>query len=146
MGAGSQCGAHSGTTVPTVSVIDSDAGVRQGLRSLLQTLGLEVATFRSAEEFLGGLDGWAPDCVITELELPGMSGMDLQIRLREMNLKLPVILLATFAEVPTAVRCMRLGAADFIEKPFVGRSVLERVKQVLNLPEGGLVSPTPRRA
>jgi FixJ family two-component response regulator len=116
---------------PTVSVIDPDEGVRHGLRSLLETLGLEVSTFSTAEEFIAQLDRPQPACLVTELDLPGMSGAELLTRLRETGIDIPIIMLATMADVPTVVRCVRLGAADFIEKPFVGSAVIRRVRQVL---------------
>jgi len=117
---------------PAVGVIDGDDGVRQSLESLLKTLGVTVETFKSAEEFLERIDRRPLDCLVTEVHLPGMSGIDLQRRLRARAITLPVIVIATEADVALAVRAMRLGALDFIEKPFVERAVLARVRQVLS--------------
>lgn len=115
-----------------VSVIDPDEGVRESLRALLGTLGLAVTTFTSAEGFLTSLDAAAPPaCLITELHLHGMSGMDLQRRLLEDGVKVPVIVLATHADVPTAVACMHLGAAHFMEKPIVGPDLARRIRRTL---------------
>jgi FixJ family two-component response regulator len=115
-----------------VSVIDPDEGVRESLRALLNTLGLDVVTFTSAEGFLTALDIDAPPvCLITELHLHGMSGMDLQRRLLEEGVHVPVIILATHANVPTAVACMHLGAAHFMEKPIVGPDLARRIRRML---------------
>jgi len=113
---------------PAVGVIDGDAGVRQSLESLIKTLDVTVATIKSAEEFLECVERYPLDCLITEVQLPGMSGIDLQGRLRERAIVLPVIVIATEADVAMAVRAMRLGALDFIEKPFVDRAVVARVR------------------
>ena len=116
---------------PAVGVIDGDDGVRRSLESLLKTLDVSVVTFSSAEEFLEYIDRRPFDCLVTEVELPGMSGIELQCRLRERAIRLPVIVIATEADVAMAVRAMRPGALDFIEKPFVERAVLARVRQAL---------------
>lgn len=117
---------------PVVAVIDPDEGVRESLRALLNTLGLEVAAFTSAEGFLTSLgEAMPPACLITELHLHGMSGMDLQRRLLEENVRVPVIVLATQADVPTAVACMHLGAAHFMEKPIVGPDLARRIRRIL---------------
>lgn len=100
---------------------------------MLQTLDLGVQGFTSAEEFLQTVDGGTPDCLITEVHLPGMTGIDLQKHLKERGIHLPVIVLATNADVPVAVRAMHLGALDFIEKPFIDRVVVARVKEALAL-------------
>lgn len=117
---------------PVVSVIDPDEGVRESLRALLDTLGVDACTFTSAEGFLDSLrDAGPPACLITELQLRGMSGMDLQRRLRDEGVRVPVIVLATDADVPTAVACMRLGAAHFMEKPIVGPDLAQRLRRLL---------------
>lgn len=120
---------------PIVSVIDPDEGVRESLRALLDTLGMDACTFTSAEGFLNALrDADPPACLITELQLHGMSGMDLQRRLRDEGVSVPVIVLATDADVPTAVACMRLGAAHFMEKPIVGPDLAQRLRRLLGTP------------
>jgi FixJ family two-component response regulator len=123
----------TGIPVPTVCVVDGDAGVREGLKSLLGTLGLRVATFRSAEELLDCVERHRPQCIITEVQLPGMSGLDLQRRLVASAPDVPVIVLAANADVPMAVRAMHLGAIDFIEKPFIARIVVARVCEALGV-------------
>jgi len=117
---------------PVVSVIDPDEGVRESLRALLDTMGLDVCAFTSAEAFLTFLrDATSPACLITELNLRGMSGLDLQRRLLDEGVRVPVIVLATDADVPTAVACMRLGAAHFMEKPIIGPDLARRVRRIL---------------
>jgi FixJ family two-component response regulator len=115
-----------------VSVIDPDEGVRESLRALLDTMDLDVCAFTSAEAFLTFLrDGTPPACLITELNLSGMSGLELQRRLLDEGVRVPIIVLATDADVPTAVACMRLGAAHFLEKPIIGPDLARRVRRVL---------------
>jgi two-component system response regulator FixJ len=124
--------AHQRSMPRTVFIVDGDEGVRSALRSLLETLNVHIETYGTAEELLGRMAGATPDCLITEVHLPRMSGTELQKTLRERGIDVPVIVLATHADVPIAVRAMLLGALDFIEKPFVGHVVLARVKQALD--------------
>lgn len=126
---------------PMVVVIDPDEGVRDGLRALIGTLGADVVVFASAEGFLTSIDESAPPaCVISEFDLPGMSGMDLLWHLHEEGPPTAVIMLATCADVSTAVRCMHLGAAHFMEKPLAGPDLLRRVSRVLNAAAPATVS------
>lgn len=116
---------------PRISVIDPDEGVRDSLRALLATLGMDVEAFTSAEGFLTSLgEGAPPACLITELHLHGMSGMDLLRRLSEEGVRLPVVVLATDADVHTAVECMHLGAVHFMEKPVVGPDLARLIRRV----------------
>jgi two-component system, LuxR family, response regulator FixJ len=115
----------------SVFVVDEDEGVERSFKLLLGLLYLEMESFHSAEEFLARLPHRTPDCLIAEVYLPGMSGIDLLRELRARGLRIPVILMATHANVPLAVEAMQLGALDFIEKPFVDRVLVSRVKQAL---------------
>jgi FixJ family two-component response regulator len=101
------------------------------MASLVGTLGVRVEVFERAAEFFNALDATAAACLITELHLPDMSGLEVQKRLVERGADLPVIILASEADVPTAVSAMSSGVLDFIEKPFVNRALLERIRQVL---------------
>ena len=123
-----------GCSTATIHVVDGDSAVLQGIKSLVQTLGVEVSCHSSAEEFLDAADFGKPGCVISEVHLPGISGIDLQEALRKRGVYYPVILIASQADVRMAVRAMGLGAFDFIEKPFLGRRLLARVKQALRSP------------
>jgi FixJ family two-component response regulator len=119
---------------PVVGVIDPDPVARSGLRTLLQGLGVDVATFDSAEGYLLATNGRPMSCLIVDLLLPGMSGLELLRRLRTAGNDVPVILLADESDVPTAVAAMREGATDFIEKPYVNVAVLKQVQKLLHTP------------
>ena len=126
--------AASSTASNMVVVVDGDEGVREGLRVLLETLKLRVETYRSAEELLRNVDDGCPWCLISEIQLPGIGGVDLLNRLQERGIDVPVIFLATQADVPTVARAMSLGAVDVIDKPFVAESMVAHVREVLGLP------------
>lgn len=124
--------ADSMSTTATVHVVDGDQSVLEGVRSLLSTMDVGVKCYRTAEQFLNTVDWKEPGCLITEVHLPGISGLDLQQILWSRGVDYPVIVLASDADVPMAVRAMTLGALDFIEKPFVDRVLIARVKQALH--------------
>jgi FixJ family two-component response regulator len=119
---------------PVVGVIDPDPVARSGLRTLLHGLGIDVSTFDSAESYLLAQGGRHLACLIVDLLLPGMSGLELLRRLRSAGNDVPVILLADESDVPTAVAAMREGATDFIEKPYVDVAVLKQVQKLLHRP------------
>lgn len=119
-----------------VYIIDADDSVRHSIQLLMTTLHTEVRCFPCAEDFLHGLDPEGLDldrqaCLITEVDLPGMSGIDLQQRMKDQGVRLPVIVLASRADVRQAVQALQLGAVDFIEKPFVDQILLARVREAL---------------
>jgi len=115
-------------------VVDGDPEVGRSLKLLLSTLHLEVEVFETGEAALVRVLDSPPRCLISEVFLPGMSGIELQRELRARNIHLPVLILATHADVPLAVEAMQLGAIDFIEKPIIDRIVLARVREALRLP------------
>jgi two-component system response regulator FixJ len=119
---------------PIVGVIDPDPVAREGLRTLLHGLGIDVATFDSAESYLLAVNGRHLACLIVDLMLPGMSGLELLRRLRSAGNDVPVVLLADESDVPTAVAAIREGATDFIEKPYVDVAVLRQVQKLLRAP------------
>lgn len=119
---------------PIVGVIDPDPVARSGLRTLLHGMGVDVSTFESAESYLLAANGRHLSCLIVDLLLPGMSGLELLRRLRSAGDDVPVILLADESDVPTAVAAMREGATDFIEKPYVDVAVLKQVQKLLHTP------------
>ena len=119
---------------PVVGVIDPDPVARNGLRALLHRLGVDVTTFESAESYLLASNGRHLACLIVDLLLPGMSGLELLRRLRSAGNDVPVVLLADESDVPTAVAAMREGATDFIEKPYVDVAVLKQVQKLLHRP------------
>ena len=115
----------------TVFVVDDDADLRRSVRWLLRTNGLNVETFASAERFLEEYDPDAPGCVLVDLRMPGMSGLDLQRRIRDNDWPAPVIMVTGHADVPTAVRALEEGAAGFIEKPFSRRRLMDRIQRAI---------------
>lgn len=119
---------------PVVGVIDPDPVARNGLRDLLHGRGIDVSTFDSAESFLLAADDRHVVCLIVDLLLPGMSGLELLRRLRGAGNDVPVILLADESDVPTAVAAIREGATDFIEKPYVDVAVLKQIQKLLHGP------------
>jgi two-component system response regulator FixJ len=115
----------------TVFVVDDDRAVRESLALLVQSVGLEVETFAGAGEFL---DAYLPDrcgCLITDIRMPGMSGLELQERLTADGYPIPVIVLTGFGDVPAAVRALKGGAVDFVEKPFNPQALLDLVQQAI---------------
>jgi FixJ family two-component response regulator len=118
---------------PTVFLIDDDDGVRQSLEALLRTNDFTVAAFASARDFLAMFDPDAVGCLITDVRLPGMSGMELLQNLRSQRCRLPVIVITGHGDVPLAVEAMKGGAVDFIEKPFRDHVLLSAVGRALQL-------------
>ena len=116
-----------------VYVVDADESVRRSLQFLMETLDTEVRSFSSAEDLLQDLDPDRRACLITEVNLPGMSGIALMQHLKGQEVRLPVIVLASNANVRQVVRALQLGAVDFIEKPFVDQVLLARVRGALGL-------------
>jgi len=115
----------------TVFVVDDDQAVRDSLALLVQSVGLDVETFASARDFL---DVYRPDrrgCLITDIRMPGMSGLELQEQLSADGHHIPVIVLTGFGDVPAAVRALKGGAVDFVEKPFNPQALLDLVQQAI---------------
>jgi two-component system response regulator FixJ len=116
---------------PAVGIIDPDPVAREELRGLLQGVGVVVSTFDSAESYLVEADERHVACLIVDLLLPGMSGLEFLRRLRSAGNDIPLVLLADESDVPTAVAAMREGATDFIEKPYVSVAILKQVQKLL---------------
>jgi two-component system response regulator FixJ len=121
----------SGGRRRAVVVVDGDEAVRQSLAMLLGTLHLLVETFPDGEALLGRLEELHPDCIITEVFLPGMSGIELLRELTARGRTIPAIVMATHADIPLAVEAMHLGALDFVEKPVIERVIVTRVREAL---------------
>ncbi len=115
----------------TVFVVDDDPAMRDSLRWLLESVDLEVRTFESAGRFLEGLEPTRPSCLVLDVRMPGLSGLDLQAELVRRDVGIPVIMISGHGDVPVAVRAMRAGAIDFIEKPFSDQLLLDRVRQAI---------------
>ena len=118
----------------TIFIVDNDAAVRDALTTLFADLDVFVRTYPDAEAFLRELRQQVHGCLIVELDLPGMNGLELMNKLRAMAIEIPTIILASDSNVPLAVRAMRAGAIDFIDKPFIEHTLLARVRQTLRLP------------
>jgi two-component system, LuxR family, response regulator FixJ len=115
-----------------VHVIDDDEAVRQSLAFLLGTAGLAARTYDSATAFLDVASEAAAGCVITDVRMPGISGIELLRRLRKLKLTVPVIVITGHGDVPLAVEAMKIGAADFLEKPFDDDALLASVRSALD--------------
>jgi len=118
---------------PTVFVVDDDPAMRDSLCWLLQSVELHVETYPSADAFLAAYDAGRPGCLVLDVRMPGMSGLNLQDELRARHIRLPIIMLSGHAEVPTAVRALKAGAIDFMEKPFSDELLLDRIRQAIDL-------------
>lgn len=114
-----------------IYVVDDDADSRESLLYLLQTVGLPARAFSSAAEFLLSLDVNQPGCLVCDVRMPGMSGLDLFEKLTAAGSQLPVIFITAYADVPMAVRALKSGAAEFVEKPFHAQTMLERIQRAL---------------
>ena len=120
------------TTDRVVHVIDDDADVRQSLAFLLTSAGLTVRMHDSALAFLDVLPEIKDGCVVTDVRMPGMDGLELQRRLRDLEARLPVIVMTGHGDVPLAVEAMKSGAVDFIEKPFEDETLLSAIRSALD--------------
>ncbi len=116
----------------TVHVIDDDDAVRQSLEFLLRTAGVAARTYESAAAFLSALPAIETGCIITDVRMPGISGIELLKRLGEMQVKLPVIVITGHGDVPLAVEAMKNGAIDFLEKPYDDELLLGSVRSALD--------------
>ena len=105
-------------TPSTIFVVDDDDAVRTSLRLLLKSVGLPVESFSSAQEFLDAFDAERAGCLVLDIRMPGMSGLELQQKLNEMHAIIPIVFITGHGDVPMAVEAMQHGAIDFIQKPF----------------------------
>jgi|SRR5580700_4419880 two-component system response regulator FixJ len=115
-----------------VYIVDDDEAVRDSLGFQLESAGYDVRTFSSGVDFLNQAPSLPPGCVILDVRMPDMDGPEVQARLAEMKLSLPVVMITGHGEVPLAVRAMRAGAVDFVEKPFSEEAILESISLAAN--------------
>lgn len=120
----------------TVHLIDDDEALRDSLTFLLRTVRLDVLSYSSAAAFLEALPDAKLNCVITDVRMPGMTGIDLLRRLRELKISVPVIVITGHGDIPLAVEAMKIGATDFLEKPFDDEVLIASVKAALKQQEG----------
>ena len=103
---------------PAVFVVDDDASVRDGIRTLLRSVGLQAEVFSSAEEFLSAGRPEAPSCLVLDVRLPGVNGLDFQDRLNSDGIEIPIIFITAHGDIPTSLRALKGGAVEFLAKPF----------------------------
>jgi FixJ family two-component response regulator len=118
-------------TEDTVFVIDDDGPTRESLKDLIQSVGLTVELFASAQEFLGSERPDVPSCLVLDVRLPRLSGLDLQRRMRERGLEIPIIFITGHGDIPMSVRAMKAGAVEFLTKPFRDQDLLDAIQQAL---------------
>ena len=115
-----------------VVVVDDDLSAREGLSSLIRSVGLRVETFASAQEFLARRGPEAPSCLVLDLQLPGLSGLDLQKRMAERELDIPIVFLTGHGNIPASVQAMKGGAVEFLTKPFDEQELLNAIQEALD--------------
>ncbi|HTR27592.1 MAG TPA: response regulator transcription factor [Terriglobales bacterium] len=114
-----------------ILVVDDDVSVREALAGLILSAGLRVETFASAQEFLARPPADAPGCLVLDVRLPDLSGLDLQRRMAELNLEIPIIFITGHGDVPTSVQAMKAGALEFLTKPFADRDLLDAIQRAV---------------
>lgn len=116
---------------PIVFVVDDDPSVRRAIKVLLESVGLAVELFGSAKEFLLGRPADRPSCLVLDIRLPGVSGLDFQRQLAEAKINIPIIFISAHGDVPMTVRAMKAGAIEFLTKPFRDQDLLDAVQVAL---------------
>jgi two-component system response regulator FixJ len=125
-----------------VHVVEYDVSIGQWFAEILQSTGLQVSVFQTADAFLANMDLTPPSCLVLDVLLPGMTGLELQDHLNERGIGIPIIFVSAFADVPTAVRAMKAGALDFLEKPIQAQILLAAVQNALSQHKGRRVART----
>ena len=118
---------------PTVYIVDDDEAVRESLGLLLESVDQVSSGFDSATSFLGAYDDEMAGCIVLDIRMPGMNGMELQKKLNDVNSILPIIFVTGHGDVPMAVEAMQHGAVDFIQKPYREQDLLDKINQALNI-------------
>jgi len=116
---------------PVVFVVDDDLSIREALTSLIRSVGLRVETFGSAREFLTRQTPDAPGCLVLDVRLPGLSGLDLQRELAAAQITMPIIFITGHGDIPMTVQAMKAGAVEFLTKPFRDQEVLDAIAQAI---------------
>ena len=117
----------------TIFIVDDEKSVRDSIKFLMESIGLQAKVFSSAQEYLQQFDADAPGCLITDIRMPMMSGLDLQLKLSENAAHLPIIMITGHGDVPMAVSAIKQGAIDFVEKPFNNQKLLDIVYKALEI-------------
>jgi FixJ family two-component response regulator len=116
---------------PVVFIIDDDAGVRASIQGLLKSVGLRSETFGSPQEFLRSKRNDGPNCLVLDVRLPGVNGLDFQRQLVDSGLQIPIIFITGHGDIPMTVRAMKSGAVEFLTKPFRDQDLLDAINQAL---------------
>jgi FixJ family two-component response regulator len=121
---------------PTVFVVDDDEPVRDAIALMLETIDLRHEAYASAQEFLSAYSPQRSGCLVLDIRMPGMSGLELQSHLHAMNAPIPIVFITGHGDIPMAVEAMKRGAVDFIRKPFRDQELLDRIQDALQLDRG----------
>jgi FixJ family two-component response regulator len=116
---------------PTVFIVDDDAQMRESLRNLIRSVGLRVELFASGQEFVQSQHPDAPGCLVLDVRMPGLSGLDLQKQASEAGLEIPIIFITGHGDIPMSVSAMKAGAVEFLTKPFRDQDLLDAIQQAL---------------
>jgi FixJ family two-component response regulator len=117
--------------VPIVFIIDDDAGMRQAIQDLVESVDLRAESFTTGEEFLKKQRASEPSCLVLDVRLPQMSGLDFQRQLAEIGVQIPIIFITAHGDIPMSVRALKLGAVEFLTKPFRDQDLLDAIQQAL---------------
>jgi FixJ family two-component response regulator len=117
--------------VPTVFIIDDDRGMRQAIHDLVESVGLRAESFATGEDFLGKRQIVRPSCLVLDVRLPQMSGLDFQHRLAGIGMQIPIIFITAHGDIPMSVRALKSGAVEFLTKPFRDQDLLDAIQQAL---------------
>jgi FixJ family two-component response regulator len=119
------------SAVPTVFIIDDDRGMRQAIQDLVESVGLRAEAFTTSEEFLKKPRTADPRCLVLDVRLPQMSGLDFQRKLAELGVSIPIIFITAHGDIPMSVRALKAGAVEFLTKPFRDQDLLDAIQQAL---------------
>ena len=117
--------------VPNVFIIDDDRGMRQAIQDLVESVGLRAESFATGQEFLNKRRNSDPSCLVLDVRLPQMSGLDFQQRLTEIGMQIPIIFITAHGDIPMSVRALKAGAVEFLTKPFRDQDLLDAIQQAL---------------
>jgi FixJ family two-component response regulator len=118
---------------PTVFIVDDDRGVRQAIQDLVESVGLRAESFATGQEFLDKSQTSGPSCLVLDVRLPQMSGLDFQRQLTDVGVRIPIIFITAHGDIPMSVKALKLGAVDFLTKPFRDQDLLDAIQQALQL-------------
>ena len=117
--------------VPTVFIIDDDRGVRQAIQDLVESVGLRAESFATGQEFLNKRRSSDPSCLVLDVRLPQMSGLDFQRKLADFGIQIPIVFITAHGDIPMSVRALKMGAVEFLTKPFRDQDLLDAIQQAL---------------